>query len=91
MSSILHIGKKRIVTITATDGSIVPLGSVVAISGNPSMATAVVDPATNLVTVTGIAPGTVAVVYNALGYLQIADSFSVQPLPSLIATDGPEV
>ncbi len=88
--STLHISKKRIVTITATDGSTVPLGALTATSSGPGV-TAAVNPATNEVTVTGVSSGTTSVTYSAPGYLSVFENFTVSPLPTLIATDGPEV
>ena len=90
MASTLHIGTKRVQTLTASDSSTIPLGTVTASSNAPGVITAAVDPATNLVTVTGVASGSGSVTYSAHGYLSVQESFTVAQLPSLIVTDGPE-
>ena len=90
MATSLHVGRKRIVTITASDASSIPLGSLTVSSVGGGI-TAVVNPATNEVTVTGVVPGTYSVTYSAAGYQNAIESFTVSPLPTLIYTDGPEI
>ena len=87
---LLHIGKKRVQTLTASDGSVIPPGTVTATAqfGNVSVS---VDPVTNAVTVTGISTVEFCNVnYSAPGYLGASQTFQVAPLPNLIVTDGPE-
>ncbi len=92
MSLIIHVGKHRIQTVTASDGSTIPLGALTATSDNPNLATASVDPATNAVTVTAINPSTPSanVTYSAPGYGSVVQQINVLPVPTLIVTDGPE-
>jgi hypothetical protein len=90
----LHVGKYRVQTLTGSDGSVIPAGTVTAtVSGNvPGGAVSVsVNPVTNAVTVTGLAAGLGAVTYSAPGYQSAVQTFDVAPLPLIVVTDGPEV
>lgn len=90
MSTSLHAGKKRDITITASDASVIAPGTLTASSNNTAAVTVAVNPATNLVTVTGVAPGTATVTYAAPGFTALLEQFVVAPLPNLVAADGPE-
>jgi hypothetical protein len=94
MSTSIHIGKKRVQTVSASDGSTIPPGAVSAVCNFPTFLAVEVDPLTNAVTLTGLnsAPSgtTVSVAYSAPGYQPISQSIVVAPLPALIVTDGPE-
>lgn len=90
MATTLHIGKKRVQTITTSDGSVLATGAVnVAVDG--PYVTATVNPTTNEVTVTGVGAGGASVIYSAAGYQSVSEAFIVSPLPTLVVTDGPEV
>ena len=88
--STLHVGKKRDITITASDASVIPPGALSATSNIPTGATVAVNPATNLVTVTGVAPGPVQISYAAAGFVPLTENFTILAQPSLVAADGPE-
>ncbi len=83
MSTSLHIGKTRTETFTASDGS-TPTG----VTG-VSQSTPLVTVSGN--TITGVAAGSTTVVWSANGYQSFSQFVVVTPLPTLIATDGPEV
>jgi hypothetical protein len=88
----LHIGKKRVQTLAASDGSTIPAGTVSATANQPNVSVAV-DPVTNDVTVTGqiTTSGTgTLVTYMAPGFQNATQLFTVAPLPTLVVTDGPE-
>jgi hypothetical protein len=90
MGTLLHIGKKRVQTLTASDASAIPAGTVTAVANAPQV-TVSVNPANNEVSVTGVtATAQVQVTYSAPGYLSATQLFTVAPLPNLIVTDGPE-
>lgn len=84
----LHIGRHRVQTLTASDGS-APTG-VAAVCNFPANVGVVVNP-DNTVTLTGIIASTVSVTYSAPNYQPVSQSITVAPLPTLIVTDGPEV
>lgn len=87
--STLHIGKKRVVTLTASDSSTIAAGTVAATPSGPQV-TLTVNATTNEVTATGVVAGTNTVTCSAPGYQSVQVFFDVQPLPTLIATVGPE-
>ena len=91
MNTVLHIGRTRVVTITTSDGSTLVPGALSVSTSDPAIATATVDPATNVTTVTGTGPGTASVTFSAAGYQTTFENFNVSPLPTLIPVIGPEV
>lgn len=86
----LHIGRHRVQTISSSDNSTVPAGSVTVASSASSVVQASVDPVTNNVTVSGIGAGSATVTYAATGFQSTVEAFTVAPLPTLVVTDGPE-
>jgi hypothetical protein len=89
MSTTLHVGKKIVQTLAASDGTTIPLGSVT-VNATGAAVTAVCDPATNKVTLTGVAVATVTVNYASPGFVTASDVITVLAAPSIIVTDGPE-
>jgi len=92
MSTTLHIGKKRVQTISTSDASALPANAVTVtgVTGATSCCTVAVDGTTNAVTVTGVEVGGCTLVYSAPGYVSTSENIGVVPQPSLIVTDGPE-
>lgn len=89
--STIHIGHHRVITLSGSDGSVIPPESIVATADGSGILSADVDPATGHVTVTGLIPGGSSITYSAPGYTTAVEMFSVSPLPTIVPTDGPEI
>lgn len=90
MSTTLHVGRHIVQTLTTSDGSAIPPGTVT-VTINSTICTAVVDPATNKVTITGVGVGSTTAQYISPGFVNGTDAINVIAAPSIIVTDGPEV
>ena len=89
MATSIHIGKHRVQTVSASDGSTIAPGTVTAVAPDGGVGVAV-DPATNNVTVSGQQAGNFRVVYGAPGFADVTETFAVAAPPILVITDGPE-
>jgi hypothetical protein len=87
----VHLGKTRKQTLTATDGTTIPPGSVTLTSSSPATCAATVNPVTNEVSLDGHILGTATITYASPGYASATDLVTVIPAPGIIVTDGAEI
>jgi hypothetical protein len=90
-NSNLHVGHHIVQTITGIGGAALPPGAVSVAVAPAGIVTASIDPTTNAVTLTGVAPGTANATYSAAGYSSVVDTVLVSAAPPLLVVDGPEV
>ncbi len=87
--TIIHVGKKRVQTVTSSDGSDVDPASIT-VQIAQQICGAVVDPATGNITLTGVAVGIAPETISAPGFTSDSNVVTVIAAPGLVVTDGPE-
>jgi multisubunit Na+/H+ antiporter MnhC subunit len=87
---IIHIGHHRVITLAGSDASIIPPGSIAAVSDS-GVVSASIDPVTGHVTLTAAVAGMATVTFSAPGYIPTSEGYTVPPPPGILVTDGPEV